>query len=348
MKTSDKVKVLYILGAGRSGSTLLDRLLGQVRGFFSMGELKWIWRLVYGEEQLCGCGTPFKSCPFWTAAFRQAFGGPENLDARMEKLSTSLLRLRRLPQLLCPFLSRKYRDDLAYYSNVISGLCRAARDVSGCRVLIDSSKFNRDRIVLSRMEEIDLHVVHLIRDSRAVAYSWQRKKQRPEYASRTAYMYQLSTRNSASDWLFDNGMAEALRPFLKQYTRVHYEDLISDPRRTISRICIAVGEPNPALDFLDGQTAHLGKAHTVAGNPIRFKEGPIQLKPDIEWIEKLSKRDKALVTTITWPLMLCYGYFGRARTIGLRDGHRIQADGSCGKGVNSVMVSAHSAGDPTI
>ena len=35
-----------IPGAGRSGSTLLDRLLGQVNGFYSIGELKWIWRLV--------------------------------------------------------------------------------------------------------------------------------------------------------------------------------------------------------------------------------------------------------------------------------------------------------------
>lgn len=313
MSKNNKIKLLYILGNGRSGSTLLDRLLGQVDGFFSMGELKWIWTLVYGEEQLCGCGCPFKACPFWTAVFEKAFGGLDKLGPRMDELSKSLLRLRQLPHLLCPRISSAYREDIRYYSEVITKLCRAAYEVSDCRVLIDSSKFNRDRIVLSRIGEIDLHVVHLVRDSRAVAYSWLRKKRRPEFFGRAKFMYQLSVRNSASDWFFDNAMAEALRPFMKQYTRVYYEDLIGDPRGTLSKICTAVGEPTRILDFLDGQTAYLGKAHTVAGNPVRFDEGPVQLKADMEWVEKLSKGDKATVTAITWPLLLRYGYFRRGR-----------------------------------
>ncbi len=89
---ANKVKVLYILGAWRSGTTLLDRLLGQVKGFFSTGEIKVIWDRVFGhvwglgeysgEDVLCGCGIPFKSCPFWTGVFRQAFGGMEYVDSR--------------------------------------------------------------------------------------------------------------------------------------------------------------------------------------------------------------------------------------------------------------------------
>ncbi|WP_420910932.1 sulfotransferase [Thermus thermophilus] len=40
--SQEKVKVVFIGGYGRSGSTLLDRMLGQVEGFVSVGELRHI------------------------------------------------------------------------------------------------------------------------------------------------------------------------------------------------------------------------------------------------------------------------------------------------------------------
>ena len=44
--------VLYVAGAGRSGSTLLDNLLGQIPGFFSAGELRYVWErgLIDGRQ----------------------------------------------------------------------------------------------------------------------------------------------------------------------------------------------------------------------------------------------------------------------------------------------------------
>ncbi len=306
---SNKIKIVFILGASRSGSTLLGRLLGHVNGFSYMGELKGIWTPLLEEGVLCGCGIPFKRCPFWTAVFRRAFGGMEYVDTRMDQLRTSMLRLRRLPLLLYPRISAKYREDMQEYSQVIRAICLAAQEVSGCRVLIDSSKFNQDGIVLSRIQDFDLHVVHLVRDSRAVAYSRLKKKQRPQFLLRTEFMPQFGIQASAREWLFINALSEALRPCLKHCTRIYYEDLVADPRGTLTRICLAVGEPNPTLDFLEGQVAHLGKGHTVAGNPMRFQEGPVNIKPDMDWIENLDKRQKAVVSAYTWPLMMYYGYF---------------------------------------
>jgi len=311
---SNKIKILFILGVGRSGSTLLGRLLGHVNGFFYMGELKAIWTPLFEEGVLCGCGIPFKCCPFWTDVFRRAFGDMEYVDTRMDQLRNSKLRLRWLPLLLCPRISRKYREDIQDYSRVLRAICRAAQEVSGCRVLIDSSKFNQDCLVLSRIHDLDLHVVHLVRDSRAVAYSRLKKKQRPQFLSRTEFMPQLSIKSSAREWLRTNALSEALRPWFKHCTRIYYEDLVADPRGTLTRICSAIGEPSPTLDFLEGQTAHLVKGHTVAGNPMRFQEGPVQIKPDMEWAENLDKRQKAVASAYSWPLMMYYGYFRRSRT----------------------------------
>ena len=63
---ADPFRVLYIGGWGRSGSTLLDRLLGQAEGSFSVGEMRDLWLRGVLENRRCGCGEPFDSCPFWT------------------------------------------------------------------------------------------------------------------------------------------------------------------------------------------------------------------------------------------------------------------------------------------
>src|SRR3989442_14068903 len=69
------LRVLYIGGWGRSGSTLLDRMLGQVPGFFSLGEVREIWQSGLTENRPCGCGAPFPDCVLWTAVRQEAYGG---------------------------------------------------------------------------------------------------------------------------------------------------------------------------------------------------------------------------------------------------------------------------------
>ena len=38
--------IVFIGGAGRSGSTLLEKILGNLDGCFSAGELRFIWQYV--------------------------------------------------------------------------------------------------------------------------------------------------------------------------------------------------------------------------------------------------------------------------------------------------------------
>ena len=55
-------KVLYIGGFGRSGSTLVERILGQLPGFCSAGEIVFLWQRGLIDGQLCGCGVPVPEC----------------------------------------------------------------------------------------------------------------------------------------------------------------------------------------------------------------------------------------------------------------------------------------------
>src|SRR5438552_555935 len=78
--TGDRLRVLYVGGAGRSGSTLLGLLLGKLPGFTFHGELRWLWHSVRAHDELCSCREPYPSCPFWREVGLSAFGGWENVD----------------------------------------------------------------------------------------------------------------------------------------------------------------------------------------------------------------------------------------------------------------------------
>src|SRR6266705_3371373 len=94
------LRVLYIGGWGRSGSTLLDRMLGQVPGFFALGEVREIWQSGLRENRLCGCGASFRECPFWTRVGAEAFGGWDRLPlAEVLKLWRAYDRPWALPRL---------------------------------------------------------------------------------------------------------------------------------------------------------------------------------------------------------------------------------------------------------
>jgi hypothetical protein len=67
------VKVLYIGGFGRSGSTLVERILGQLPGFCSAGEIVFLWQRGLIENQLCGRGATFSECDFWTRVGKTAW-----------------------------------------------------------------------------------------------------------------------------------------------------------------------------------------------------------------------------------------------------------------------------------
>jgi len=74
-------KVLYIGGFGRSGSTLVERILGQLPGFCSAGEIVFLWQRGLIDGQLCGCGVPVPECEFWSRVGKTAFGGWDQIDA---------------------------------------------------------------------------------------------------------------------------------------------------------------------------------------------------------------------------------------------------------------------------
>lgn len=314
-----KIKVLYIGGSGRSGTTLLLRLLGQLNGFVAVGELWHIWFMGFTQNHLCGCGQPFKHCPFWTEVVTEAFGGFDQINVEeIRALRRSVQSDSHLPRLALPFLrDAAYQKRLESYLHILTRLYVSIQRVSRCRVIVDSSKGPRYALNLNEVPQVELYLAHLVRDSRAVAYSWRRKKFRPEIHWTTEYMARQSEIFSAMEWNITNSMLRWLPSQGIRYSPIRYEDFVVQPRKIIAQISDFLEENVGEPDFFEGdQSVSLGMSHTAMGNPNRFQQGTIKIKPDDTWHTQMPRFYQLLVTTLTWPLLREFGYFDTTLTRG--------------------------------
>jgi hypothetical protein len=341
-QASRPLRVLYIAGSARSGSTLLDLMLGQHPLFFSGGELREIWRKGVAENSYCGCRRRFHECPFWTAVGEEAFGGWRRLDlTQVLRLRTTLDRARAVPGLLRAGSVRRGHDrQIASYSDALRRLFEAIRSVSGAEVVADSSKTPAQALLLATIPAIDLRLVHLVRDSRGVAYSWRRGFRERAASDRRAL--RLSRMGAEGDpveagellepiaersprrrgvagaslrWLLYNLVTPRLRRGGVPSITLRYESLVSEPRSSLARILELMEVPaeDTDLDYLDGHRLVLEPNHTVHGsNRLRFKTGELTLRLDEEWRREMRRTDRALATAMTFPLLLRYGYPLRA------------------------------------
>lgn len=307
--TSPEINVIYIAGHGRSGSTLLDCLLGQVPELFSLGEVRFSWHQGFIENHLCACGQPFHECNFWTSVVKSSEFIDEKKILDFAEHVARLDKVRTIPQFLRFSKAADSYNLLMEEVITFSKLYQTIAKVSGSSWLIDSSKTAWYAYLLHNVPGIKLHVVHLIRDARAVAYSRQRKKVLKGAPSENKYMATFSSSNTAKWWNYDNLAAQSLRHISDTYIRVRYEDLIQDPKAQISRILERIGfKDGINLNFLDGNTAYLKSSHIVYGNPSRFQQGATTLCLDDEWKRNMPAKHYFTVTLTALPLLILYGY----------------------------------------
>ena len=309
--------VIYLGGLGRSGSTLLERLLGELPGVCPAGEVVHLWhRGILGGER-CGCGEPFPDCPFWHQVGARAFGGWDQVDVeRIADLRSRVDRTRFVPLLASPVTRASFRQSLDEYVQYYRRVYTAIGQVSGCQAVIDSSKHASLAFCL-RDCGVDLRVVHIVRDSRAVAYSWSRATARPETLNEMR-MPTYPAASAATRWNVQNAALHLLARSGTPTLLIRYENLVRAPAATLRHIADFAGLPGGRLDlgFLGvgdagEQWADLAAAHTVSGNPMRFTSGRVPIRRDVRWLTGMPATQRRLVTALTLPLMARYGYARR-------------------------------------
>jgi hypothetical protein len=328
--------VAFIAGWGRSGSTLLGLALGECPGAVYVGEVRDLWTRGLRENRLCGCGAPFRDCAFWAAVGDAGFGGWDRLDIeRVQYLRRCVDRPWNEPSLRSAVTRRpRLRVLGTAYAEVLRALYRGIREVSGAEIVVDSSKIASHALLL-KAAGLPVEAVHLVRDSRGVVHSWRKTVLRPDGSSRHGgvgaraqdrshgYLYKYGTATASLRYLLYNAMASDLARCGIPVVTVRYEDLVAAPVATLRSICrsLHLEHPDGLLGMAAQRRLTLQTSHTVDGNPLRLRARDVSLSLDDAWHVGLPVRDRAFVTTLTFPLLARYGYLskgGSARAPGFR------------------------------
>ncbi|MFC4561956.1 sulfotransferase [Nocardiopsis mangrovi] len=309
-------RLLFVGGIGRSGSTLIERLLGELPGVCSVGEVVHMWRRALVDDEPCGCGVPFRACGFWGEVGEAAFGGWDRLDPHaVLALKDGVDRTRFVPPLLGPRPPAALADRLDRYTGLYDRLYTAIARVSGCRVVVDASKHASLAVCLRHRYGPRLRLLHVVRDPRAVAYAWGKRVPRPDATATSPEqeMARYSPARAAVQWTAQNAVLAALHRTGTDTCRVRYEDFAADPEAAFRGIARFAGVEGVADDrgrgpIGPGGAVHLSPTHTVSGNPMRFATGPVRVRPDTAWQAGLARGDRAVVSAITLPTRWRFGY----------------------------------------
>jgi hypothetical protein len=290
---------VYFVAAGRSGSTLLDRLLGTHPDALAVGEVRHLPKnIALGSR--CSCGEVVQSCPFWAPVIdelsrrlgRDLWKRPYALDLGViqpaveidQSRQTRWRSLSRSAQLGLTELSLRLGLDvrtawtLASFRRALRTnelLHDVLRQQSGRRVIIDSTKGFRFGIGQYLLAPQRSRVVLLSRDGRGVMSSLMRSGRGREAA--------------VDHWV--NYYRRAL-PWIERYVaqdhqlRVRYEDVVADPTGELNRILAFLGlAPNDVTQIVEGHEPHI-----LNGNPMRHG-AILAIAPDERWRRELSADD---------------------------------------------------------
>jgi len=299
------LKVIYIAGDGRSGSTLLDRLIGAYPDVFSCGELGNLLQSMGSTEEYCACSERAGECRFWQSVMRQwsrvvpGFSQEEYrmLQHRYERLRSLLFPLNDLS-----FNGRRF----ARYAEYTRGLFEAISELSGAGVIVDSSKSPARALALSRVPGLDLRMLHLVRDVRGVAYSLRIPyRERPKEGP-FANVRRRSNLRFVGTWALVNYFCERVRRKLAHpILFIRYEDYTADPDIVLTGVASLLGVPR--IDYEVGAGHLLEQGHQIAGNVIRM--GPVQkIAPDENWRSHFGSFMQKGMYLLVLPLMRRYRY----------------------------------------
>lgn len=315
--------LVYILAASHSGSTLTAQLLASHPEITTVGELKASAR-GNPADYLCSCGVALGRCPFWERL-------RENLadrghDFALDQTGTDIRAA------MTPYLRRLLRAhhrgrllealrDLALTASPAWGpflrgvqernaaLVAAISDVTGKRIVVDSSKVGLRLKYLLRNPDLDVKVVRLIRDGRGVALTYadpatfadaRDPRLRGGGTGVTTHV-RLSLEKAAWEWRRNNEEAEAVLAGIDagRAIEVRYEQICRQPGPTLRRLFAFLGVRE--VEINTRQERH------VVGNGMRLDwKGDVSL--DERWREVLTPDDLRVFDRVAGELNRRYGY----------------------------------------
>jgi len=296
------MQVLYIAGYGRSGSTLLERILSSHPLITGLGEVEYLTRNSKKLEALCSCGTKLKTCPQWKEILSQ-------LDLKYDW--SMVKKEQNKADSWKPFLNKK-SGKYPHYDQFNSELYYLlSQQNQKTKYLIDSSKtarLNYHRPASLLRQGISVKIIHLIRDGRGSMWSLINRGSNRLLEENGSGKVPLPAARALFSWNLANiGALKWKKKAPSNYLQIRYEDFTQNPQKILREI----------QQYLDIDLTHqiqliteqqpLPTLHQAAGNRNR-SEKITRIKEDNQWRECLPIFHKTLFRLVSHKLAKQFGY----------------------------------------
>jgi hypothetical protein len=313
----NRLHVIYIVGSVRSGSTLLDLLLGSQPEILSTGELARISKYYEPPGYRCSCGKGASECPFWSVVLADFERGTP-----LRELHRGWRRFEGFRAFPRAWWESK-TDAAALRAHVtrLGEMVRAIARASGKSTIIDSSKDPVRGFLYSFLpaSEFEVQYIHLIRDGRGFVWSVTARPDGAGLGRKAKRGRPASIRTI--EWAATNLLASMLFSRRRSsYLKLRYEDFVADPPAALARIgaFLHIDLSPIAEDVRQGRAIPVA-GHVVGGNRLRFNTA-ITIRADTEWEQRLPARLDWTFWALAGWLALAYGYRRRSRRKGVPAG----------------------------
>lgn len=277
------IPLLYLLGAGRSGTTLMATVLGNQPQIRTVGEMHQFHEHLLNKKN-CSCGQPLENCTFWKPI--------------LNDLNLNIIDLQRISQkenhiniLKLMLTGKEDKEYIALQTDIFKGILNGILE----SWILDSSKYIARYLLLSKSKEFNIKGIYVVRDVRGVINSFKKQVQTPKRPLSTILYYMLI-----------NSFGQLVCWTDKRIIKIKYEDFIKEPDRIVEKILVHITQSDESGKKPVVPT-EFHVPHIIGGNRLRAKSS-IVIKPDLEWKNKIPRFVQVFYYFLAFPIMMINKY----------------------------------------
>ena len=276
--------IIYLLGAGRSGTTLMATVLNSHPNIKTIGEMHQFFEHLK-EGKFCSCGLSLEECEFWNTVLSQLKLDAKTINEHYKTTTIKEGHRNILKLLLTKQIDKGYLETQIPVFEAIANQTEKAW-------LLDSSKYIARYLLLRQSNELKVKGIYVVRDLRGVINSFGKQVQTPKSPVATIFYYALiNCFGQLVCWLDKNVM------------KVRYEDFVSNPEQTLARIYKHVFEKREGVVL----PSNYEMPHIIGGNRMKANK-TITIKNDVKWKALISRPKQIAYYIVLAPMMLLNRY----------------------------------------
>lgn len=238
-----KTKVLYIMGVGRSGSTILGVVLGNLKGYFFGGEMHlWI------ESK----GVPTErdyAIEYWKKI-------SDNIPEREDYYNTDFNNQLEFHTTVPAIFGSHDKPVIKKFHKLSKELFQSMQKVSDGDVMVDSSHYPLRAYWMNKNPELDMRYIYLYRHPIDTIHALMKKdvEQIPKsFLSANLYLFWVSLLSNIVYLTVPKNKRMKLR----------YEDFIANPNAVLNDVQRMTGTPHQTVDLNNLSTGYIFRANRI-------------------------------------------------------------------------------------